>query len=94
MGGSRYTRSEVFDLDAGVCYLCGEFADWDDFEIEHITSVYNGGDDIIENVAVSHLICNRIKAKRIATECVDIFPNMIIPERWCAKYEREAETIS
>lgn len=86
IGGSRYSRREVYDLDAGTCYLCGELAPWDDFEVEHITSISDGGDDIIENVAVSHLVCNRIKGRKSALDCGEIFINMIIPERWCIRY--------
>lgn len=81
----QYTREQILKLDGGVCYLCQTQVN-EDWEIEHINPISRGGDDIVANVAVSHKICNRIKASKIIYECLAVFPDMKIPERWCKAY--------
>ena len=65
----------VFDRDNGVCYLCGEPCDWDDYEwrdgafivgkrypsIDHVVALHDGGLHTWDNVRLAHHWCNSCK---------------------------------
>lgn len=52
-----YSRQELFDRDAGLCRYCGRQAgaDW---HIAHLVALARGGEDTLDNVAVSCATCN------------------------------------
>jgi hypothetical protein len=52
-------RREVYERDAGVCHICSEQIDWDDYDMDHLTPLGMGGDHTYENVKASHRGCNR-----------------------------------
>ena len=73
---STISLPRVYDRDNGVCYLCGETCDWDDYErrdgvfiagdrypsVDHVIAIRNGGTHTWENVRLAHRWCNSIKA--------------------------------
>lgn len=59
-------RIAVFDRDNGICHLCGMLADKMAFHLDHVIPVSKGGAHTLENVAVSHPLCNRRKGNRYA----------------------------
>lgn len=54
-------RKEIYRKTEGHCYLCGEFVDFDSFEIEHKIPVSKGGSDELDNVWCACAQCNTIK---------------------------------
>lgn len=48
----------VWERDKGICCLCGEPADLDDWWLEHKTPLSRGGPHSYDNVGVSHPNCN------------------------------------
>ncbi len=74
------TLEKVFDIDDGICYLCGEPCDYDDYElteegyfivgksypsIEHVRPVSKGGKHSWDNVRLAHHYCNTLKSDKI-----------------------------
>ncbi len=69
-----YDRRWVFERDQGVCYLCNVsidyyllFPDEMSFSIDHIVPISRGGNDVLSNVASTHLGCNRKKHVKLLT---------------------------
>lgn len=60
----RISRSVVWERDAGICHLCGEPADPNDWHLEHIVPLARGGEHSYRNVAVSHPACNQKKGAK------------------------------
>ena len=72
---STISLPRVFDRDNGVCYLCGEPCDWDDYEgrdgafivgkrypsIDHVVALHDGGLHTWDNVRLAHHWCNSCK---------------------------------
>ena len=54
-------RIQIYRKTKGHCYLCGEFVDFEKFEIEHRLPVSKGGTNDFSNVFCSCHICNTIK---------------------------------
>nr|DAH40682.1 MAG TPA: HNHc [Caudoviricetes sp.] len=54
-------RKQIYKKTEGHCYLCGDFVDFDSFEIEHRIPRSKGGTNDIENLYCSCHICNLIK---------------------------------
>ncbi len=57
-------RDRVYERDEGVCYLCGFGVDPDDWHLDHIISLANGGTNTYDNVAVTHPACNLKKGRK------------------------------
>ncbi len=58
---SMKQRKEIYRKTEGHCYLCGEFVDFDSFEIEHKIPVSKGGSDELDNLFCACSGCNMIK---------------------------------
>lgn len=54
-------RIEVYRKTEGHCYLCGEFVDFDSFEVEHNIPISKGGTNNLDNLYCSCVTCNAIK---------------------------------
>jgi len=54
-------RRIAYDLSDGVCHLCFEHCDYDDFHLDHILPESLGGEYSYENLAPSHPKCNMEK---------------------------------
>ena len=54
-------RKQIYRKTKGHCYLCGEFVDFDAFEIEHRIPRSKGGTNDLKNLYCSCHICNLIK---------------------------------
>lgn len=51
--------------DGAVCYLCHQGTDpCDPWEVEHVKPRAHGGTDDLDNLALAHRTCNRIKGVR------------------------------
>lgn len=61
----RVERDVVWSRDGGICYLCEEPADPDDWHLEHVVPLIAGGEHSYANTAVSHPECNRAKGARV-----------------------------
>lgn len=69
------TLKKVCDRDGGICYLCGEPIDWDDYQlingkrfakgkypsIDHMIPLSRGGQHSWANVKLAHFSCNASK---------------------------------
>lgn len=51
-------RIDVFERDEGICHICGAIVDDNDWHLDHIMPLSNGGEHSYDNVAVSHPKCN------------------------------------
>ena len=58
---SNQERLRVYQKTEGHCYLCGEFVEFDFFEIEHRVPISRGGTNDLSNLFCSCHCCNQIK---------------------------------
>lgn len=72
---SRYTkkrknkRQRVFDKTGGRCCYCGEKLDYDDFHMDHMTPLSQGGEGYdISNLQPCCCNCNLVKGPRNVEE--------------------------
>lgn len=68
---SKEERMKVYRKTKGHCYLCGDFVDFDKFEIEHKVPISKGGTNDFNNVFCSCHICNAIKQDIYPEDFVD-----------------------
>lgn len=54
-------RIIIYRKTHGHCYLCGEFVDFDSFEIEHKVPLSKGGTNELSNLCPACHCCNTIK---------------------------------
>ena len=54
-------RQRIYRKTKGHCYLCGEFIDFDSFEIEHRIPLAKGGTNELSNLYCACHCCNTIK---------------------------------
>ena len=88
---SKEERMRIYRKTKGHCYLCGEFVDFDKFEIEHKVPVSKGGTNDFNNVFCSCHVCNAIKQDIYPEDFVEkiskIFMyQMNIKNRKCLKW--------
>lgn len=70
------TLPRLYERDGGVCHICGEPCDWQDFEIredgtfiagnsypsiDHVVALHDGGAHEWANVKLAHRLCNSKK---------------------------------
>lgn len=55
-------RLEIYERDAGICHLCSEPVALEDFQIDHVIPLCQGGSHTYANVRAAHARCNRKKA--------------------------------
>lgn len=58
---SAKDRLAIYRKTEGHCYLCGEFVDFDSFEVEHHIPISKGGTNDLDNLYCSCTTCNAIK---------------------------------
>lgn len=58
---SAKDRLAVYRKTEGHCYLCGEFVDFDSFEVEYHMPISKGGTNGLDNLYCSCATCNAIK---------------------------------
>lgn len=83
MVNPEITLDEVYQRDNGVCYLCGEKCDKEDYvwkrkglkicggnypSIDHIKPISLGGPHSWDNVRLAHMSCNSSKGGNYGTE--------------------------
>lgn len=59
--GSVLSRQEIWEREKGVCGICGEVAESDSWELDHIVPLAQGGSHTLSNLQVAHPRCNRTK---------------------------------
>ena len=79
------TAKSLYERDGGVCWICGERCDIDDYEVkdgvvicgnnypsvDHVIPVCEGGSDTWDNVKLAHRICNTKRYHKTApASCV------------------------
>ncbi len=57
--------SIIYDRDFGTCQLCGEYCDLEEFSLDHIIPISNGGEHSYANAQTAHRSCNSKKQNRI-----------------------------
>ena len=58
---SMQKRWEIYQKTGGHCYLCGEFVNFNSFEVEHNIPISKGGTNEIDNLFCACNCCNTIK---------------------------------
>jgi len=61
-----FSRADIFERDGGVCHVCGELVDPDNWHIDHLLPLSRGGQHVAANVAVAHPKCNGARRARPA----------------------------
>ncbi len=61
-------RELIFDRDHGVCYLCGNFVNPNNWVEEHVVPLFRGGSHSYDNVKVAHPLCNSRKGRKLLAE--------------------------
>lgn len=54
-------RRAIYRAGKGICYLCGDFVPWDEYQSEHVVPVCKGGANDVVNGRVSCATCNALK---------------------------------
>ena len=63
-GQRRYKRLRCLDRDGLWCGLCGEIMQAKDYSLDHIIPVSKGGGDSVDNLWVTHVECNTLRADK------------------------------
>lgn len=72
------TVKRLYELEGGICYLCGEPTDFNDYEIrngsmvtgnrypsiDHVIPLSKGGTHAWDNVRLAHRRCNILKSDK------------------------------
>lgn len=61
----RLDRLTVWERDGGICGICQEPADPDNWHLDHVIPLSRGGDHTFANTQVSHPRCNLKKGARL-----------------------------
>ncbi len=64
-------RMAIYRKTKGRCYICGEFVDFDSFEIEHRIPLAKGGTNDFENTFCSCHTCNQMKGSIIPVDLME-----------------------
>lgn len=64
-------RKSIYRKTNGCCYLCGEFVDFDSFEIEHEIPLAKGGTNDFSNLYCSCHTCNSMKNSIYPQELIE-----------------------
>lgn len=57
-------RMAIYRRDKGICQLCGQAVELEDFEADHIVAHAQGGYTNLVNGQAAHKVCNASKGKR------------------------------
>jgi 5-methylcytosine-specific restriction endonuclease McrA len=61
-------RREIYERDAGTCYICKKPLNLADVHLDHLIPVAKNGNSDANNLAVSCGFCNRSRGTRIGLE--------------------------
>lgn len=68
---SSEQRNELWESSDKVCYLCGNtIHDISQMEVDHVVPISKGGSNSIENLRVTHAVCNNKKNNTLILENV------------------------
>lgn len=56
---------EILERDGLWCYLCDSAVEPDDIHFDHVVPLSKGGEHSMENIRVTHSLCNLTKADRL-----------------------------
>lgn len=59
----RVDRRRIIERDGLVCAICNDLVDPEDVHIDHVVSLYRGGDSSDDNLQVTHSQCNLRKSR-------------------------------
>jgi HNH endonuclease len=55
------TRQRIWERDGGMCQVCGDAIEWQEYECGHIIDRWLGGSDRLSNLVCMCIVCNRLK---------------------------------
>lgn len=66
--GVPVRKREIYEREAGICWLCGKFLEYDDATTDHVVPLSRGGIHDPSNVRIACPTCNQKKYNHIITE--------------------------
>lgn len=57
----KNVKNEIYERDHGICGICGKPVSKNDYTIDHIIPVCNGGSNDPDNLRITHFDCNQLK---------------------------------
>lgn len=80
------TVQKVYEINKGICYLCGRVCDWNDYKIingtfvvggsyptrEHVVALVNGGTHTWDNIKLACHSCNSKKGRKYLTKDISL----------------------
>lgn len=60
----RVDYAVIWQRDQGICHICGGVVESNDVHYDHVIALANGGAHSMDNIKVSHSICNMRKGAR------------------------------
>lgn len=70
-------RLAVWERDGGICGICGEIADPQDWQLDHVIPLSREGRHSYANTQVSHPPCNAWKRDRLQSELPPMPPRVL-----------------
>jgi formamidopyrimidine-DNA glycosylase len=83
-------RHDMWERDGKQCGICGEAVAFEDMDLDHIVRSLQGGSDALDNLRVTHVRCNRSRARIYPREskpcetCGVNIPNALTRQRYCS----------
>ena len=64
----QFSKQSVYDRDAGICYLCSQPVDPNNWHLDHVVPLSKGGDHAFDNCGTTHPGCNVKKGTKTPWE--------------------------
>ncbi len=61
-------RDKIYERDQGICHICSQTVSRDNFHLDHIVPLYNGGTHVAANIKIAHRHCNIAKYTKSLSE--------------------------
>lgn len=82
-------RQQVYEQGNGICAICGKPVTYEEFTVDHINPLANGGKNDLSNYQIACFACNQLKSDSVngeyITSATNIVANRVTEENELAK---------